>query len=302
MPTDLESFFSKGNVLPSPAIYQRVLDIFKEGERLPTFPETLQSLQKLLAQENVTVDSVADLVGQDVGLSAQLIRLANSPMYRGFDEMRTIHEALIRIGLREVRSAAASAAIITEFRQTPVNIDWKRFWTHSLLVARLTERICQTYRSLEGGEYLAGLLHDVGKLVMFQHMPAEFERVLTEANQTGKTMFETENELFGLNHAQIGGALCLRWNLHPKVWGAVLHHHEIERGRFWAACIHVADQLANGCHHNIHENKAYWNNEDLVNTPGWQVIDETAPGRELKIPLSNEFSRAQTIADAFLVS
>jgi len=195
------------------------------------FSSTALKLIDAANRVDLDMGTIAEIVKLDPGLTAKYLKLANSVWFRGRSIM-SVEDALIRIGLREVRRLASTIGVMdvlslfrTGTRGRPINprieVEWEMFWLHSILTARLTESLAASYRAVVGKEYLAGLLHDVGKLFMGRYFHPQFESAMTRALEKGCGLFETEEELFDTTHAEIGWALCEKWRLHPEVARAI---------------------------------------------------------------------------------
>ena len=208
---------------------------------------------------------------------------------------------LLRLGQREIRRVTVSAGVMDGFAKTNVAVDWHAFWLHSILVARVTERLASAFQEPTGVEYLAGLLHDCGKLFIQQHFPAEFAQVIPTARTRNCGHAPLEMELLGLNHAQIGAAIGATLNLHPQVIHGVLFHHDARNEKhietpegdngFLAACLAVADSLAHRAHTSLggeaNLNCAF---EEL---PEWQNLARFPRVRSLDLNLRVELEAAE---------
>ncbi|MFZ5806556.1 MAG: HDOD domain-containing protein [Verrucomicrobiota bacterium] len=295
-----ENVFLKNSA--DPVFRTRLIDVLKKGEDLPKFPASLYRLRDVVGNPNATLNEIGELIEMDASLTAQFIRLSNSSFYRREGDIASIHDALIRIGLNEVKNTVFAACLVSEFQKLKFPIDWATFWTHNLLVAKLTEKICDIYRPVESGEYLAGLLHDVGKLVFIGHFPELYENVMMETFKNSTSTVDEENKILRINHAQVGGVLCRMWKLNEKIQNAIAYHHAPEEcadDRFLAQCIYVADHLATMCHLNIHQNKETLEINDINQIPAWTQLSANKPRRTVYIPLLAELSKAREMAQAF---
>jgi putative nucleotidyltransferase with HDIG domain len=215
------------------------------------------------------------------------------------------------IGMEEVRKVAASMAVIGSFSHFRVKIDWELFWLHSLLVAYLTERLANAYREVTGKEYLAGLLHDIGKLFLEHYFAQEFELVIMRAIYSKTGMHEAENQLLDITHAEVGSLLCEKWLLNREIIRAVRFHHEPNAPAnvapddpnytpFLTLCVNIADKLANVCHANIQggEDLAQVNFEEL---PEWRQLKQSPPRTTLVLDLAVELKKVKDIIAAMKI-
>ena len=235
-------------------VHDRLVELLDSETAAPAFSPVVTKLIRMMGDEATALDDIAIVVALDPGLSARCLRSANCAA-NGAKTMSTIGDALFLIGLREMRGIALTVGVVDNFNHLRIKVNWRKFWLHSVLVARLTDKIAGAFREASGMEYLAALLHDIGKLVLEHFFPREFESVLLRAMERRSGHAAAEFDLLGFDHTAIGAALCARLNLHPHIIHAVRFHHQplhpahandpAGDGGFLAACISVADYLAN---------------------------------------------------------
>ncbi|MDD2710831.1 MAG: HDOD domain-containing protein [Verrucomicrobiae bacterium] len=296
-------------------IRELAFKLMEKDSVVPIFSASARKLMELTAREDVSMDEVVDVVSMDPGLAAKFLRLANSSFY-GNRSIATIEAALLRIGMAEVRKIAMAAAAmegaacfwsLKDGQKMDGNdaVEWEMFWTHSLLVARLTEEIANAFRPASGKEYLAGLLHDIGKLFLGCHFPNEFKAALQHSMSRHHGEYEAEKRLFDLTHAEVGWALCERWKLHREIGRGIRFHHEPnspfnkdpidpEYQHFLADCIEVADGLANLCGANIlsGENTSDVNFESLQ---GWRELHRFTLRGEVDLDMGGELENVRKL-------
>lgn len=282
----------------------RIEEGLKNETDLPAFPSSVRQLERLLKHE-AGLGQLAGVIEKDIGLSARYLKVANSPIYRGSTTVHSIHDALLRIGFTEVKRIAMADGFVTSFAKLPIKVDWKRFWTHSLLTARLCERITDIYEPPETFHYLSGLLHDVGKLTLQTLFPKEFGCAVEKAAIHGRELYMAEKEIFGITHAEIGAYHCARWGLEPATIQAVLYHHHPEEasdgeGAFEAACLCVANTLATGCNENLTAPHALKDITDLNQISIWSWLRERPARRAPYIPLVAELGIARATVEALI--
>jgi len=268
--------------------------------------------------------TIAEIVKLDPGLTTRYLRLANSALvYRG-KTITSVEDALMRIGMREIRRIASTVGVMDVlriFRQKTkgrphngkMEVEWEMFWLHSILTARLTECLVAPYREAIGKEYLAGLLHDVGKLFLAKYFQADFESAVGYAEAKDCNFYEAERDLFDTNHAEIGWTLCERWRLHPEVSRAIRFHHEpnsrAEANRdpedpafehFLGTCVHVADGLANLCKANIRGAKSV-DPIDFEAVPQWKLFQSYPARMKLDLDVRAELAKAQEAIQILIV-
>lgn len=169
---------------------------------------------------------IAKVISIDIGLSAKLLRLVNSALYGFPSSIDTISRAVTVIGFNQLSTLALGISVITAFRDiSPQSIDMNGFWNHSLSVATLARSIGE-HKGLSGERlFTAGMLHDIGRLVMFQQMPFQMEQAINLSIISGKSLYEAEIEINGFDHSKVGGALFKLWNIPKELTDIVRYHH-----------------------------------------------------------------------------
>ena len=226
----------------------------KEGFALPALPHAVMQLLEASMDDDVSMSHLSALASSDPALAAQILRLANSPLYSGGIQVSSISSALIKMGLKAVQCLAVTVSIQNSFSHTAGtdNFSMAEFWTHSILTA-----ICARFIAKKIGfdqpddAFLAGLLHDIGQLVLLDaysdqtdgHKPVTVQNI-----RSGHTVLSAEQRFAGVDHANIGADLLECWRLDPMLADAVRYHHaserEIKDSLVLVKIVHIADRLA----------------------------------------------------------
>ena len=237
---------------------QKVIQILVSDGAIPAFSSSAIKLGELTRDQDISMDDIKNVIEMDPGLSSDCIKVASSAGF-GARRISSIQQALMIIGMEQIKRIAFAMGVMKSFNSFKGKVDWDKFWLHSVLVGRLTEKVAEAYRPTTGREYLAGLLHDCGKILLEQYFPEEFYRIITAAQRRRCSHSVVEKGIIGVNHAQLGAAVCASLQAHPEVIQAVLHHHGPFGGsegkpddkKFLAACVSVGDALANYAQANI---------------------------------------------------
>lgn len=205
-------------------------DLLKSGKQLPTLPVLVFQLHAALDRDNVSAREIVNLIERDPALTARLLRAANSAAFsRGPDRIADIGGAINRLGLNQVRSLCIVLSVVRAFGHEQQGLDHHRFWQHSAAVGLVAERLAhpgQGHSGSRGGDvYVAGLLHDVGLLILDQFFRTEFAEVQEEVTTELQASWRIEESRLGMDHGEIGGLFLGRWGLPPEVIAAVTHHH-----------------------------------------------------------------------------
>jgi putative nucleotidyltransferase with HDIG domain len=219
---------------------------------LPSVPRTFAELNEALVDPGVPMTVIADIVGRDIALCAKVLQLVNSAFFGLGRQIASINEAVSYLGLGTIRTLVLSLEAFQQFDavRLPAGETLEGLHRHALLVGALASRIPGEQRNADDA-LTAGLLHDVGKLVLALRRPAELARAYATARAERRPLHQAEEELFGVSHAEIGAYLLGLWGLPLGVVGAVANHHHPERvepcGLDALAAVHIADALAHEC-------------------------------------------------------
>ena len=218
-------------------------------EDLSALAPSVVKLLDLLNRPEVDNESIVDVVRTDAVLSAKLLALANSAYFAPPSPVESLEEALFYLGYEQVHRLALAIGLggVMNRKAAGYAMDEGEFWRHSLLTATAGELIAgYTNRSDAPTGYTAGLLHDIGKLVLNQFLdPASQAAVARAIEERGQAGLIAEQNILRTNHAEVGAALLKKWSLPPHIIHAVEFHHEPARtsDRF-AAAIGLADSAA----------------------------------------------------------
>ena len=218
---------------------------------LPTLPVVFQELFDRMQDPDTQVCELSAIIAQDQALTTKILKLVNSAFYGQPSQISTISRAIIIMGFQSVRSAALGVSVLEQFKDLDGiggGFALKDFWKHSIGVSCLAKQLSMVLRVSEPEDaFVAGLLHDVGKLVMLQHFPDDVKDLTRAAAEQQLTWRGCEDVLFPINHAGIARALFRAWKFPANVVEAVACHHRPEaasRHATLAALVHLADYMS----------------------------------------------------------
>jgi len=217
---------------------------------LPSAPRTYTDLRAALSMPDPSINEIVKIVQRDVAITAKILQLVNSAFFgvsRGVTDIKT---AVTYLGISTVQNLVLSAAVFRSFSpKKPIpgfSID--EFEQHSYLTAAIAAKI-NTNANLNGSILITGLLHDIGNLIMADRAPEHLARAIQESMEEKVPVFQVEERLTGLSHAEVGAYLLSLWGLPFSITEAVAHHHHpdcVPRGKDdMATIIYLADVLAN---------------------------------------------------------
>jgi putative nucleotidyltransferase with HDIG domain len=199
----------------------------KQVQDLPTLPEVYQRLVAVLDDPRSLVWDAERIVRQDPPVTAKILRLVNSPLYGLRSPVTTIAQAVRTIGYDALKQLVLTTSVVSLFQQDRVApLSYKAYWAHCLGTA-VAARQLAFYLGEEYPEefFVAGLLHDIGKLVHAQYFPEKFSAALALAAAERLTIEAAEQTILGISHVQTGGLLVHHWRLAPVIQRAVAYHH-----------------------------------------------------------------------------
>ena len=210
---------------------EKILELVRTNPNLPPLPEILFGLQKLMDDPDCEVEDVYRLIKTDPSCSGRLITLANSALFgSGRDETRNLEDAVGRLGMKQVMDLVYALELPKTFKKCKA-FDQVEFWKHSLAVAyisrSLARKVLTDIDDIESS-FLAGLMHDVGILVLDNIIPKDYFNFLAlkDLSSSDKPLELLEEEEFKIAHPEVGAEFMKKWwGLSPKVASAALSHH-----------------------------------------------------------------------------
>ena len=222
--------------------------IGKEDEGIFSLPRIYFELQEALADSDKTFQDLGEIIGFDPALSARLLKIVNSPFYGFPSNIETISHAISIIGMDQLTDLALSTLVIHQFRGIPNNLfNMEKFWRHSIACGVVARSIAD-FRDEKNIErfYLAGILHDIGRLVIFKKEPALARDTFYRSREKQENIYLSEQKLMGFDHADVGRELLKAWQLPPRLVEAVGGHHQPQNAKEFpveAAIIHTSDYI-----------------------------------------------------------
>ncbi len=224
--------------------------LIESVEDMPSLPQIVTEIIRISEDPNSTPQDVQKLLAQDQVLTAKILRLANSSFYGFARRINTITEATILLGFQTIRSIVFAASV-SQFLTKSLKgyqLDQNELWKHSQSVA-MTARYIARLKKFKNPEvfYTAGVIHDIGKLVLNEYLQNDYQKVLSLIYDEGYDFIRAEETVLGFNHAQTGMKLAEKWNLSPEMVEAIGCHHEPEKAvinPLLASTIHISDSIA----------------------------------------------------------
>lgn len=224
--------------------------IIKSTSQVASLPTIYLKIEDALNSANCSNHYLVDILSEDTALSARLLRLSNSAMFNFPNKIDSVSQAITIIGTQQLRALILASSVMTIFKDIPEDLlNMEMFWRHSIACA-VSARVIASLRRAANVEYffLAGLLHDIGRLIMFKEVPVEIGEAMQLATKTQQLLFKVEKEVLGFDHAKLGGMLLKDWKLPPQLIESTFYHHNPRASVDFqdeVAVVHVADIIAN---------------------------------------------------------
>jgi len=216
-------------------------------DRLPPAPRIYSRILEVLANPESTLQDLADLIEQDVSISAKLLQLVNSAFFAVGAPITDVASAVSRVGFDTVKNLTLASEVFAATPPPTHGFSSESFQAHCLLTARITREL-MIHTDRRDDAFMVGLLHDIGKLLLVSEMPNQWEAAMTVSHADGIPFHEAEQQVHGVTHAEIGAYLLGLWGLPYPIVEAVGNHHAPHRVPSreldLVVAVHVADALA----------------------------------------------------------
>ncbi len=221
----------------------------KKNIVLPEIPSVAFELQEVIANPMSSAEHIARVVSRSPSLTAVLLKIVNSSFYGFPSEISTVSHAVSLIGTREISVLALGISVLSIFKNIPKETtDMHSFLRHGL-VCGLLSRVFAAHKNLPQTEqlFVSGLLHDLGRLILYVYFPEESRRILARSRNRNELLYKEEKDYLGCDHAQLGVKLMEQWALPLILENNILYHHQPSQAQqsVPATIVHLSDIIAN---------------------------------------------------------
>ena len=229
-------------------IKQKIRKQLSAVGNLPSIPHIITEVSQMLDDENTSASDLCKVISQDQSIATKILCVANSPMYGIPRRVATIDFAIVIIGLEHIRSLLLALSMMEMFKAKN-SADWNHndYWKHSLMVGTTAKKIADDLRYPKSGEvFTAGLLHDLGLLVLHKYMPRDFKNILDLVKKDAVPYLQAEKMVLGFTHEDIAEYLFEKWNFPSFINDAILFHHNpsmSQNNSVLASLIHLVDYV-----------------------------------------------------------
>lgn len=218
-------------------------------KNLPTLPSVVTRCIQMLNDTKSSADSITKILEKDPPLSAKILSIANSSFYSRREKVSDLKYAISFLGFKKIAEIIISTEVFSTFTQSAININFEQFWIHSWAVAESARYIGEKYfQGLQKVDllYTGGLIHDIGKLVLFHYDSFQMSRVCKKTITSNKPSNILEQQVFGISHNNVIGFLNSKFRLPDEIVEAIEKHHFISESNL-GNIIFISNVLA----HNL---------------------------------------------------
>ena len=219
-------------------------------QSIPTLPTVALRVMEITANPKSSANDLMDIISPDVSLTTKILKIANSPFYGLTREISSLQHAVTVLGFKEIRNLVISTVAFDSFKNLGKNnkFDINKFWRHSFYCALAAKTIAVDMKIESSELFVAGLVHDIGKLAMYITFPGEFmmQAEIMNPLKIKYTAFEAEKDVFGMTHDEVGMKLLKKWMFPESLLTAVGYPHrpqEADKKSNFPMIVHVADIL-----------------------------------------------------------
>ncbi len=262
--------------ITQPLQKERIKLILASIDKLAAIPEFLLDVINVLEKPNTSINEAAKVINKDQSIVTRILAVANSPFYGLYRKVASIEQALLVIGMNEVKNIVTTLTILETFKnKSDRYLNQREFWEHSYFVGNLSKKLFMDFGFGRGSEaFIAGFLHDLGVSITHRYFHDTFIKIYNDVMTNGTNYYEVENLIMGMNHQEIGVHLIDRWNFPLELCQAILFHHrpsKMNGDKKLAAVVHLADYLVS----SSNEEKYFWDMNYSLDLEGLEVLGIT---------------------------
>lgn len=221
------------------------IDIEQAVKHIPSLPDVVNDIIQSLDDQNANIERLTDKIMIDPALAMRVLKIANSPFYGLSGKISSLKEACIVLGAYSIKNLAVAAGIVNKLNKSGKAINTIKLWEHAVATGAAA-RVIAERRGLDHEiAFTAGLLHDVGKLILDSNYPAEYRRVTEFRTSEDCFIREAEQHILGVTHAEIGELTARHWKLPGVIVDVIKNHHQpdLAEHQEMSGIVHLADIL-----------------------------------------------------------
>ncbi|MFZ6657160.1 HDOD domain-containing protein [Undibacterium sp. TJN19] len=251
--------------------HKQLEDMVKHIKDLPTLPEVALEMLQNLDDEESSLDMITEKIAMDHSITAKLLRLANSSYYGNNSRVVTLQQATAMLGVTNVKNLIRVSIFTSKFPAANCPFfDFQAFWRHSIATAVCAELISRALHMKHDFAFTAGLLHDIGKLVLVTCYPEQYNAVLEYKAREDCHLLQAERAIMHIDHVDAGLALATQWNFSEAVCDAIRGHHDPDQENLHALApvVHIANAIVHALDLSGEENDML----PLLSQAAWDTL------------------------------
>ncbi|MBT5550262.1 MAG: HDOD domain-containing protein [Nitrospina sp.] len=227
-----------------------IRNLIEQSPKISSLPTIFYQINEAVEDPECSFVEIGEIISGDPSLAARLLRIVNSSFFGFPSKIETISHAVTIVGMAQLHDLALATTVVNQFKGIPKeSLNMEKFWLHSVATG-LAARIIAVYRREPNADrfYLMGMLHDLGRLVLFLNIPDQMQKIMN-CYEEGGLLHDAENKVLGADHAAVVGMLLEMWKLPEMLQDAVAYHHSPSQSPRYptaASIVHVADIIAHG--------------------------------------------------------
>lgn len=259
-------------------------------DRMPAFPKSVQKILELTRDVNCSPKDLVQVIDKDPVVTVKVLRVVNSAYYSLPKQITSINHAVVYLGFNTIKNLALSIAAIGMLpADNEAGFDGQQYLLHSLATAGIAKQLASRVGVDPMDCFIAGLLHDFGKVVFAQFMAAEFRAALEHSQLNQVPLHVAESAVIGADHTVVGAMLARRWQFAPELIDCIRDHHQPDGQSVMGQCLCMADQI---CRYQSYGNSGnpYW--------PGEAVVASARFGEDIDAVIARLGDMSRFVAEA----
>lgn len=223
--------------------------LLKSIDKIPAFPLTVHKVNELMRDPDYSNSSLVEILKLDQSVTANLLKMCNSAYFGSRRRISTLNEAVIFLGQENILRAVNAAGVATLFKGADgYGVASSDLWKHSVGAALVSQIVLRrVFQREDPALFTAVLMHDIGKIILGQFVNKSYLRISALVHQHGYSFLKAEQEIIGIDHAELGGRIARKWNFPEMITDVIAYHHQPDRmagqGHIGPWVAHLSDQI-----------------------------------------------------------
>ncbi len=257
-PESLKNILVRASALHRLMVDGKLKDIISSIDALPSLPTVYAKLQEKLRQPEASLDDVGEIISQDIAMTAKILQLVNSSFFGLYQKVESPSRAVKLLGLDTIKALVLGSQIFSEIKISGGLFSAESLWRHSMTVGTLSKMIAETEtdeKNIISNSFIAGILHDIGKLILVSRMESDYSRAVILARQENISLHQAEKRIFKATHCEMGAYLIGLWGFTSDIVEAIGFHDQLGEYPADAFSPALAVHIANVMYYKFHQDE-----------------------------------------------